>query len=353
MNINLSTNYGGLIIKNPIVIGASNIVTNVENLVKLQEAGAAAIVYKSLFEEQIQLESYQLDQLQESYSNWDAEHSTLFPTANHAGAAEHLKQLKEARTRLTIPLIGSLNCVHDDSWLEYALKMEDTGIDALELNFYSTNIDFETTSEEIETKHLRALELVRAGVRLPLFVKLSPFYTNTLRLIARMDQSGVDGYILFNRLFQPDIDVDDEEHFFPYNFSSESDGRLALRYAGLLHKKVKGSIISNTGILTGRDVVKMLLAGADAVQVVSAIYKKGISTIAQMVREIENWMSIKEYGSLYDFQGKLAKENLADPFAYKRAQYVDILMKSEIFMKYHPKRAAFTSRREDDDDFLK
>jgi dihydroorotate dehydrogenase (fumarate) len=351
MSLNLSTSYGGLILKNPIVIGASNLVTDRDHLVKLEEAGAAAIVYKSLFEEQIQLESFQLDQRQELFSHWDAEHSSFFPTAIHAGPAEHLRQLKAARACINIPLIGSLNCINDDSWLKYALKMQDTGIDGLELNFYDTNIDFKATSEEIEIRQIKALELVRAGIRLPLFVKLSPYYTNTLRLISRMDEIGVDGFILFNRLFQPDIDIEDEEHYFPYNFSSESDNRLALRFAGLLNQKVDGSIVCNTGIHTGKDVVKMLLAGADAVQVVSAVYKKGIHTITTMLGEMEGWMKEKGYHSLDDFRGKLSKERLTDPFAYKRAQYVDILMKSEVFMKYHPKRGYFENRHEEDDEY--
>lgn len=337
MNTNLSTTYGGLVLKNPIVIGASNLVTDPDHLVQLEEAGAAAIVYKSLFEEQIELESYQLDQIQEAYSDWDSEHSSLFPPVAHAGPAEHLRQLKEARKKITIPLIGSLNCINDDSWLEYALKMEDTGIDALELNFYHTNIDFTLSAEIIEDKQLKALELVRAGVRLPLFVKLSPFYTNTLRLISRMDEFDIDGFVLFNRLFQPDIDIEVEKHYFPYNFSSESDNRLALRYAGLLHKKIKGSIIANTGILNGKDVVRMLLAGADAVQVVSAIYRKGMQAIPRMLQEMKAWMHRKDYEAIDDFQGKLSRHNLSDPYTYKRAQYVDILMNSELFMSYHPK----------------
>lgn len=346
-SINLSTTYGGLTIKNPIVIGASNIVTDVANLEKLEAAGAAAVVYKSLFEEQIELESLQLDQLQDRYSNWDAEHATLFPIAKHAGPAEHLRQLKEARAHLTIPLIGSLNCIHPDTWLEYALKMEDTGIDGLELNFYANNIDYETSSDGIEAQQLKSLELVRAAVRLPLFVKLSPFYTNTLRFVSKLDILDVDGFVLFNRLFQPDIDIEKEVQDFPYNFSNEIDSRLALRYAGLLHKKIKGSIVCNTGILTGKDAVKMLLAGANAVQVVSAIYKKGINHITHMLQEMESWMIRKKYDSLYDFQGKLSKENLSDPFAYKRAQYVDILMRSEVFMQYHPKRGEIENRFED------
>ena len=346
MNTNLSTTYGGLTLKNPVVVGASNLVTNPENLTQLEEAGAAAIVYKSLFEEQIELESYRMDQLQETYSDWDSEHSSLFPPIAHAGPAEHLRQLKEARKKITIPLIGSLNCINDDSWLEYALKMEDTGIDALELNFYQTSIDFTLGPESIEGRQLKALELVRAGVRLPLFVKLSPFYTNTLRLVSKMDAFDVDGYILFNRLFQPDIDIEEEKHYYPYNFSSESDNRLALRYAGLLHGKVKGSIVANTGILHGRDVVKMLLAGADAVQVVSAIYKRGMQAIPHMLQEIKSWMHRKNYTALDEFQGKLSKHKLPDPYAYQRAQYVDILMNSELFMSHHPKN--ITNGKEDE-----
>ncbi len=346
MKLNLSTSYGGLVLKNPIVIGASNIVTDVHNLVKLEEAGAAAIVYKSLFEEQIELESFQLHEAQESLSNIDAEHSSFLPPTRHAGPAEHLRQLKEAKKEISIPLIGSLNCVNNDTWLEYALKMEDTGIDALELNFYHNNSNAETSSEQIEAKQLRTLEIIRAAVRLPLFIKLSPFYSNTLRHISRMDQIGVDGFVLFNRFFQPDIDIEKEEHHYPYNFSTESDSKLALRFAGLLYKKIRGSIISNTGIFSGKDVIKMILAGANATQVVSVVYKRGISTITTMLAEIESWMERKGYDSLIDFQGKLSKESLDDPFVYKRAQYVDILMKSEVFMKYHPKRGELDNKNE-------
>ncbi|HCW08402.1 MAG TPA: dihydroorotate dehydrogenase [Cytophagales bacterium] len=347
MSLNLTVSYGGLVLKNPIVIGASNLVSNPHNLEKLEEAGAAAIVFKSLFEEQIQYESLRMDEINESYSNWDSEHSSFFPPIRHAGPAEHLLQLKEARSKIKIPLIGSLNCINNDSWLEYALKMEDTGIDALEVNFYHNQIDFDLDANAIEEKQLKTLEVIRAGVRLPLFVKLSSFYTNALHLISRMDKIGVDGFVLFNRLFQPDIDIDLEAHHYPYNFSSESDNRLALRYAGLLHQKIRGGVICNTGIMNGKDVLKMILAGANAVQVVSAVYKRGISTISNMIAEIEGWMMKKKYSSLLEIQGKLSKENLPDPFAYKRAQYVDILMKSELFMQYHPKRGELEDRHHD------
>lgn len=345
--VDLKTKYCGLTLKNPIVVGASNLVTDLDNLVNLEQAGAAAIVYKSLFEEQIQLESLAMEQSQEAYSNWDAEHDSFFPSLKHAGPAEHLMRLREARKAVSIPLIGSLNAVYHDTWVEYAKKMADTGIDALELNFYASEIDFHDDGAGIIKKQLDVLHDVRKAIRIPVIVKLSPFYTNTLSVISKMDKNGASGVVLFNRLFQPDIDIEKETHYYPYNFSSENDNRLALRYAGLLYNKIDATIISNTGILSGFDVIKMLLAGADAVQVVSTIYKRGINYIESMLIDMEKWMEKKNYTSIADFKGKLSKENMIDPFAYKRAQYVDILMRSEIFMQYHPKHGELPDTHED------
>lgn len=335
--INLNTSYMGIHLKNPIVIGASNLVTDLTNLLKLEEAGAAAVVFKSLFEEQIQLESYAMEQEAGLYEDWDAEHANIFPKLGHAGPKEHLLKLKRAKEALTIPVIGSLNCVYEETWEEYAIKMAETGIDGLELNFYDNNIDPEKTGTSIIGDQLNILKRVKDAVQIPVAVKLSPYYTNTLGVIHRMDKGGADAFVLFNRLFQPDIDLDAEEHFFPYNLSTSRDHRLAIRYSGLLYDEVKATICANTGILTGSDVVKMILAGADAVQVVSAIYKKGITHIHSILKDITDFMQAKGYESIGDFKGKLSKANLTDPFAYKRAQYVDILMKSELHMQYHPK----------------
>ena len=334
----LITNYLGLQLKNPVIVGASNLVTDPENLEKLERAGAAAIVYKSLFEEQIQLESHQWEIAHELYSHWDAEYVSMFPRIEHAGPAEHLVALQRAKQQLSIPLIGSLNAVLHESWVEYAVKMEETGIDALELNFYANTVDYHTSGEKLVEKQLDVLKLVRDTIKIPIAVKLSPFYSNTLAVVASMDKAGADGFVLFNRLFQPDIDIQKEEHHYPYNFSSENDNRLALRYAGLLYGNLGASVCSSTGIFNGADVVKMLLAGADAVQVVSTIYKKGIHQIENILEELEDWMDAKHYKTIEDFRGKLSKQKLSDPFAYKRAQYVDILMKSDVFMQYHPKQ---------------
>lgn len=334
----LKTSYLGLELKNPIIIGASNLVTDPDNLVKLERAGASAIVYKSLFEEQVQLESHQWDVARDLYSHWDPEYESMFPKVEHAGPADYLIALKRAKQSIGIPLIGSLNAVYHETWVEYAMKMEDTGIDALELNFYANAVDYHTEGEQLVAKQIEVLKLVREAIQIPVAVKLSPYYSNTLHVISKMEEAGANGFVLFNRLFQPDIDVNKEEHHYPYNFSSENDNRLSLRYAGLLYGNIGASICSNTGIFTGNDVIKMILAGAHSVQVVSTIYKKGIHQIENMIEEIEEWMENKQYQSIEDFRGKLSKQKMPDPFAYKRAQYVDILMKSEMFMQYHPKQ---------------
>ncbi len=334
--MDLSTTYLGLKLKNPIIIGASNLVTDVNMLKKLEEAGASAIVYKSLFEEQIHLENLQLEQEMTDYDDRHAEMTSLFPSDIYeAGPGEFLMHFKDAKAALNIPLIASLNAVYDDTWYEYAKKLEEAGADALELNFYNNPKDFEMDGRSILNEELDVIEGVKKAVKIPVSVKLSPFYTNPLYVFNEMDKKGVDGFVLFNRLFQPDINVDLEELHFPYNLSTDYDSRLPLRYVGILYDNINADICANRGIFTGKDVVKMILAGADAVQVVSAVYKHGPQQITKMLEDMEIWMANKMYDKLDDFRGNLSKKNIKDPFAYRRAQYVDILMKSgEIFKKY-------------------
>lgn len=334
--MNLSTKYLGLELKNPIIVGASNLVTDVKMLKKLEAAGAAAIVYKSLFEEQIQLENLELDQDMTDYDERNAEMTSLYPNDIYeSGPEEFLMNFEDAREALSIPLIASLNCVNFDIWTEYAAKLEAAGADALELNFYNNPKDFEIDGRSILNEELDIIEAVKKVVKIPVSIKLSPFYTNPLYVVKEMDRKGADGFVLFNRLFQPDINIDTESMHFPYNLSMEHDSRLPLRYTGLLYNNINADICTNRGIFTGGDVVKMILAGADSVQVVSAIYKHGPQQITKMLEDIEIWMANKMHDKLDDFRGNLSRKNIDDPFAYRRAQYVDILMKSgEIFKKY-------------------
>jgi dihydroorotate dehydrogenase (fumarate) len=334
--MDLSTKYLGLELKNPIIIGASNLVTDLKMLKKLEEAGASAIVYKSLFEEQIQLENLELDQEMTDYDHRHAEMTSLYPSDIYgSGPEEFLMNFEDAKKTLNIPLIASLNCVEYDTWAEYALKLEEAGADAIELNFYNNPKDFEIDGRSILNEELDVVEGVKKELKIPVSVKLSPFYTNPLYTVKEMDRKGADGFVLFNRLFQPDINIETESLHFPYNLSMEHDNRLPLRYTGLLYDSIDADICTNRGIFSGDDVVKMILAGANAVQVVSTVYKHGPQQVTKMLEDIEIWMTNKMYDKLDDFRGNLSKKNIDDPFAYRRAQYVDILMKSgEIFNKY-------------------
>jgi dihydroorotate dehydrogenase (fumarate) len=334
--MNLEVNYLGLKLKNPVIIGASNLVKDIHILKKLEDAGASAIVYKSLFEEQINLENYVLGEEISQYDDLNAESSSFFHKELYeAGPEEFLMNFKEAKKALNIPIIASLNAVFDDTWYEYARKLEEAGADALELNFYNNPRDFGMQGRAILNEEIDTLKGVKKAVNIPVSVKLSPFYTNVLYTIRELEKAGADGFVLFNKLFQPDIDTEKEELYFPYNLSNEGENRLPMRYAGLLYGEMDAQICTNTGILSGKDVIKMILAGADVVQVVSAIYKNGPQYVANMLEDMELWMANKGYQSLDDFRGKLSRKKLRDPFAYRRAQYVDILMNSdEIFKKY-------------------
>jgi dihydroorotate dehydrogenase (fumarate) len=335
---NLTTKYMGLTLKNPVIVGASNLVKEIDNIKKMEEAGAAAIVYKSLFEEQIELERLQLSEELNQYNERHAEMISLFPDIEHAGPTEHLMHLRKTVEAVTIPVIASLNCIFEDTWIDYAKAIEQTGVNAIELNFYSVPGDFKKEEKAIVNEQLDIINHVKKNLKIPVSVKLSPFYTNVLNVIQVMYFEGVDGFVLFNRLFQPDINIEKEEHNFPYHLSNEDDNRLALRYIGLLFGEINGSICANTGIFTGQDVVKMLLAGADCVQVVSTLYKNGFDQVTKILSEIEAWMDQKNYDTIDSFRGKLSKKLMKDPLAYKRAQYVDILMKSEEIFKKYPMR---------------
>lgn len=335
---NLSTKYIGLNLKNPIIVGASNLVLDLDNIRRIEDAGAAAIVYKSLFEEQIELEKLQLSEELNQYNERHAEMISLFPDIEHAGPTAHLENLRKAVGAVKIPVIASLNCTFEETWIDYARMIEQTGVNAIELNFYSVPGDFKKEEKVIITEQLDILNHIRKNLKIPVTVKLSPFYTNVLNLVQVMYYEGVDGFVLFNRLFQPDINIEKEAHHFPYHLSNEDDSLLPLRYIGLLSGEIRGSLCANTGIYTGADVIKMILAGADAVQVVSTIYKHGIGQIPKMLKEIDEWMEQKNYISIDQFRGKLSKKKLKDPFVYNRAQYVDILMKSEEIFKRYPMR---------------
>lgn len=333
---NLSTTYMGIPLKNPLILGACNLSAKPETVKKLEEAGIAAIVYKSLFEEQIQLESLQLEEDISEYEERAAEMTRIFPNLEHAGPKEHLLNVKKLKESVNIPVIASLNAVYEVSWIDYAEELAKTGVDGLELNLYAVPGYFEVNGSSIEEKQLEVIKAVKQAVKIPVSVKISPFYTNTLNFIKQVDEAGADAYVLFNRFFQPDIDIEKEEFHYPWELTSEKDRMLSLRYAGLLYGNLDGDVCISRGIYTAEDVIRTILAGADAVQVVSTVYKNQPQVVTQILEGMNAWMDGKKYQTLDDFRGKLSRKSLKDPFAYQRAQYIDILAKSESIFKKYP-----------------
>ncbi len=329
----LHTSYMGIELDNPIIVGANKLMSNIDNIKRMEEAGAGAVVYRSLFEEQIELEELQLIDEAEEYDERHAEMIDVFPNIHHAGPKEYLFELEKIRDAISIPLIASLNCINQDVWVHYAKKIEQTGVAGIELNLYSVPHDIQKEGTSIKEEHFEIVKQVKQELSIPVSVKLSFFYTNPLHVIKVMDGLDVDAFVLFNRLFQPDINVNSQAHSSPFFLSSKADYRLPLRFTGLAFGQIQADICSSTGIFDGHDVAKMLLAGANAVQCVSTLYRNKIGHISKMLQQLEQWMDAKGYKTLDDFRGKLSAKHVSSPFVYQRAQYVDILLNKEPIIK--------------------
>ena len=326
---NLKTTYMGLELKNPFIAGASGYTANIDRIKQLEEAGAAALVTASLFEEQIQYERFRLEEDLHQFDNLYAEMTDFFPQVKHAGPKEHLGWVKKAKQSVGVPVIASLNAVNRSIWSEWAVQLEDTGADALECNLYAAPSSFDRSSGDVEDEQIEILGEVKNKIKIPVSVKLSAFYSNPLHFIKRLDELGVRGFVLFNRLFQPDINVEDQKNSYRHNLSTGTEYEASLRYAGLLNGNIRGDVCANSGIMSGKDAIKMILAGAACVQVVSTLYKNKISSLEKLIKEAESWMDGKGYKDLAAFQGKMDAKNNQDPGFYRRAQYVKNLIKAD------------------------
>ena len=242
--------------------------------------------------------------------------------------------VRKAKEAVEIPVIASLNCTNVASWVDWALKLEETGADGLELNFFAVpTTDLDEAAESVEAYQVEALKAIMAKVKIPISVKLSPFYTNPLNVVKKMDGTGVAGFVLFNRLWHPAVEIDKEKMEFPFHLSDSSDHGLALRYVGMLSKSVNGSLCASNGIHTGADAVELFLSGADVFQTVSSLYLNGVKHVGTILKDIETWMDRKGYEKLDDFRGKLNYANSKDKWTFKRAQYVRHLLNSEKYIK--------------------
>ncbi len=333
----LTTTYLGMELKNPLIAGASGLTADMETIGKIVEAGAGALVTKSLMEEEIQLERFKHDEDIEKYNYRYAEMIEPMVHIEHAGPEEHLMWVRKTVDQVDIPVIGSLNAVEEESWLEYAKKVEQTGVAAIECNFFSSPGAFGTEGAEIEREQLELVGKLADAVAVPVAVKLSALYSNPANIVIRAASGGAAGVVLFNRFFEHDIDIEREELYSSLHFSRPTDYRLPLRYTGLLADEIAADICCSTGIFDGRQAAAVLLAGAKAFQVVSTLYTNGVGQIASILDELGRWMDDKGYADLAAFRGKLSRGNLDDPLTYSRLQYARLLMHPEEYIENVPR----------------
>ncbi|MCG8451631.1 MAG: dihydroorotate dehydrogenase-like protein [Spirochaetales bacterium] len=325
----LKSVYMGIELKNPVIAGASELTSNMDAIKRIEDSGAGALVIKSLFEEQIQLERARFDEEQHKYDDIHAEMTSIYPNLEHSGPEQHLMWVRKTKETVSVPVFASLNAVNQETWVEWAKKLRDTGVDGLELNFFANPERHEESAELLEQEQLDTVRAVTKDLGIPVSVKLSVFYTAPLATAKRFGEAGAAGLVLFNKFFHPDIDPEAEKFALPLNLSTTTDSRLPLRYAGLLYGDTRASVCTSGGIMDGLDVAKMILAGADVVQVVSTLYRNKITQIGRILNDLSAWMDGKGYASLADFRGKLSRKNSTDPWAYKRAQYAKLLMKPD------------------------
>ena len=325
--MDLSTTYMGLKLKNPIVPSASPLTSNVDSIRQLEDAGAAAVVMHSLFLEQLQHETHELDHYLTQGTDSFAEATSYFPEVDEfrAGPEEYLANIRKAKEATGIPVIASLNGVEASGWAETAKQMAQAGADAIELNVYFVATGLNLTAVQVEDLYVNILKEVKGAVKIPVAMKLSPFFSATAAMCKRLDEAGADGLVLFNRFYQPDINLDDLEVEPNLVLSTPHEMRLPLRWIAVLHGNVKASLAATTGIATGKDVIKMMMAGADVAQVCSVLLRKGVHELRTIQNEIRTWMTEREYESVEQMKGSMSQKSVAEPAAFERANYMKAL----------------------------
>jgi dihydroorotate dehydrogenase (fumarate) len=325
--VDLSTTYLGLKLPHPFMPGASPLVDDMDNVRRLEDAGAAAIVMHSLFEEQITREEWFHYRATEMHRESFAEALSHFPRSESfaLGPDEYLDHVRRIKQAVSVPVIGSLNGTTPGGWLNYARSIEEAGADALELNLYTIAAAADESSTDIEDRAVEMVCLVKEAVRIPVAVKLSPFYTALGHFAHRVDEAGADGLILFNRFYQPDLDPENLQVMRTLALSTSSELPLRLRWLGLLAGRVRASLAVTGGVHTHSDALKALMAGADAVQLVSVLLRRGPSHLKILRAELAAWMEAYEYESLSQLKGTLSLHSCPDPRAYERANYMLVL----------------------------
>ena len=324
----LSTTYLGLQLRSPLVASSGPLTGRIDSLRALEQAGVAAVVLPSLFEEQIEHEDMQADRLGDLGSDSNPEATSYFPDlADYESVADrYLRHVEEAKKALSIPVIASLNGVTAGGWVRYARLLELAGADALELNLYGLAADLDVTGLEVEDDQVALVALVKASLSIPLAVKIGPHYSALGNQAARIIDAGADGLVLFNRFYQPDIDPDTRKVAPTLELSSSSELRLPLRWTAILSGRVEASLAVTTGVHTGADVARCLLAGADVAMMTSALLVNGAGHVAAVERELVEWAAESGFESVEQLKGSVSQRNVADPSDFERANYMSTLI---------------------------
>jgi len=326
--MDLTTRYLGLNLRSPLVPSASPLSDELDNIKRMEDAGASAVVLHSVFEEQVRSEQDDIQYHLMYGTDSFAEAQSFFPKPAEfvTGPEEYLGKIRKAKEAVRLPIIASLNGTAIGGWIDYSKQIQQAGADALELNVYSIPTEMDRTSIEIEQSCLDIVTAVKSVVSIPVAVKLSPFFSNMANMAKRLDQAGADGLVLFNRFYQPDISLEDLEVQTNIQLSTAHEMRLPLRWIAILYGRVKADLAATTGIHSGKDALKMLMVGADVTMLCSVLLSKGLSVIREMEAEMSNWLTDHDYQSVRQLQGTMSQKYCADPAAFERAQYMRAIM---------------------------
>ena len=322
-----STNYMGLKLKSPIVVSACTLSEEVNNIVQMEDAGAGAVVLFSLFEEQIKKEAAQYETIVGNSSYLSAEASDFFPDLDQyrKGSDQYLENIRKAKEQVNIPVIGSLNGVTNEGWLIYAKQIEQAGADGLEINVFFIPADVQLSSSAVEHRYLNIIDEIKTTIKIPVAVKLNPYFSAMGNMAKRLQDYGADALVLFNRFYQPDFDINKLSLLHNLQYSESNEIRLPLLWIAMLYGRVPVSLAASTGVQSSIEVIKYILAGADIAMTASALYKNGIGYLKTMNKELESWMLTKEFENINSFKGMLSQQNIADPVSFERANYIKIL----------------------------
>jgi dihydroorotate dehydrogenase (fumarate) len=324
----LLTEYLGLTLASPLVLASSSLSNRIEYLETAEAHGAGAVVLRSLFEEQIEAANTALEEELSRGAESSPEARTYFPP-QRVGPHEYLSLVERAKRALEIPVIASLNCCAPGSWTDYARDIEQAGADALEVNLYAVEADPSLSAADVEARYLETVQEVRDAVRIPIAVKLSPYFTCLAHFAARLDALGVNGLVLFNRFLQPDISLEKMTATPSMTLSAPSEALVPLRWIGLLHGRVRAHLAASTGVYDAPSALKLILAGAQVVQLASALVRNGIPHMAKILAGMEDWLD-KRGLSVESVRGSLSQRSVHDPAAYERAQYVHLILSQNI-----------------------